>query len=400
MTRHLPVRVSDVRGAARLAVEATREVAAIVEAMHARIALPLGPAAPATRGVTRLVYRSIRGITALVGRSVDTAFDVLAPLTDGRGGGPASPAREAVISALNGVLGDHLAATRNPLAISAALRVSGRALVLDASLGGALPHATDRLLVLLHGLCMNDLQWTRSAHDHGAALARDHGFTALHLHYNSGLHVSTNGRALSDLLEGLVRHWPVPLQDVTIVAHSMGGLVARSACAAAQAGGHAWLQRLRSIVFLGTPHLGAPLERGGNVIDRVLGSSSWTAPFARLGRLRSAGITDLRHGSVVDEDWRGRDRFVPSGARGAVALPEGVACYAIAATTRGQRSGRGRLPGDGLVPVDSALGRHRDRRRSLRIPPARRHVVYGTDHFGLLESPEVYARLHAWLARG
>ncbi len=153
-------------------------------------------------------------------------------------------------------------------------------------------------------------------------------------------------------------------------------------------------------MFLGTPHHGAPLERGGNWVDILLGVSSYTAPFARLGKIRSAGITDLRHGSVVDEDWAGRDRFERAGdLRVAVPLPENVQCYAIAATI-GTKTGvlSDRLIGDGIVPLNSALGRHDDPVRALSFPEDRQWIGYGMGHLDLLSRPEVYARIRKWLA--
>ncbi|MFL6292660.1 MAG: esterase/lipase family protein, partial [Thermoanaerobaculia bacterium] len=296
-----PVRAADLRGLNRLVIDATAGVTDVVEAMHHTIARP-GVGAPSrgrTRGIPGLVYRSIRGITRLVGGGIDAALAPFTPL----GAGRSSRQREAVLAAVNGVLGDHLVATGNPLAIPMELRRDGRPLV---------PTPGSRLLVLAHGLCMNDLQWNRKGHDHGAALARDLGFTPVYLHYNSGLHVSTNGRAFAGLLEDLVRQWPEPVEELVILAHSMGGLVARSACHYGSAAGHEWLGRLKKVVFLGTPHHGSALERGGNRVDSALGISRYTAPLGRLGKIRSAGITDLRHGNLLDEDWEGQDRFEAS----------------------------------------------------------------------------------------
>ncbi len=169
-----------------------------------------------------------------------------------------------------------------------------------------------RLLVLVHGLCMNDLQWRRNGHDHGAALAHDGGWQPLYLHYNSGRHASTNGREFADLLETLVAQWPVPVEELVVLAHSMGGLVARSACQHAELSQQRWLKHLRKIVFLGTPHHGAPLERHGHGLQRLVGISPYTAPLARLGMIRSAGITDLRHGNVLDQDWWEQDPLRPA----------------------------------------------------------------------------------------
>ena len=152
-------------------------------------------------------------------------------------------------------------------------------------------------------------------------------------------------------------------------------------------------------MFLGTPHHGAPLERAGNRVDVILGSTPWTAPFARLGHLRSAGITDLRYGHVVDEDWQGHNRFHRKpDTRQVVPLPEGVACYAVAATLAPRRSHvADRLLGDGLVPLHSALGHHDDPRRTLEFPKASQWIAYRTTHIGLLSSPEVSRRIVHWL---
>ena len=192
----------------------------------------------------------------------------------------------------------------------------------------------------------------------------------------------------------------MPLAELVFIGHSMGGLVARSACHYGAAASHAWLRRLDKLVFLGTPHHGAPLERGGNWVDILLGVSPYVAPFSRLGKIRSAGITDLRFGNLVDEDWEGRDRFARSGdLRRIVPLPEGVACYAIAATI-GKRVGDfpDRVIGDGIVPLESALGRHAKSELSLPIPASREWIGYGINHLDLLNHPEVYAQIRGWLS--
>jgi hypothetical protein len=289
------------------------------------------------------------------------------------------------------VLGDHLSASGNPLAIPMQLRSDGRSLRLEReALAARLPGASSRLLLQVHGLCMNDRGWQRRGHDHGSALAREFGMTPLGLLYNSGRHVSENGEELAALLERLVAAWPVRVDGLVILAHSMGGLVARSACHAGAAAGHAWLGRLGKLVFLGTPHHGAPLERGGRWLEDALGVSPYSAPLARLGMLRSAGITDLRYGNLCAADWRERERAAGD-CRAAVPLPAGVDCYAVAG-----RLGPGPI-GDGLVPVASALGRHPDPRKRLAFPAVNCFVGDGLGHIDLLDHAEVYARLRSWL---
>ncbi len=378
--------VDDLRGASRLAVEATKGVTDLVQAMHVTIAGGpdiLGrPLAIPARLLTAPVYGSIRVVTGLVGSAIDVALAQLAPLL---GEGAPGPEREAVLAALNGVLGDYLAQTGNPLAIEMRLRHEG-------------PTEGRKLLVLVHGSCMSDRQWSRNGHDHGAALARDLGYTPVYVQYNSGLHISTNGRSLSALLEELVAKRPAPLDEVSIVGHSMGGLVARSACHAAEDAGHAWRRKLRALLSLGSPHHGAPLERGGNWFQLLFGLSRYSAPLGRLGRIRSAGVTDMRFGNVLDEHWEGRDRFSHGGdPRTRLKLPEGVRCYAIAGTTAPEMGPK--LPGDGLVPVDSALGRHAKPELTLAFPDRHQWIGFGTGHLDLLARPEVYAKMKAWLSR-
>ncbi|RDZ28779.1 esterase/lipase family protein [Lysobacter silvisoli] len=391
----------DLRGVNRLTIDAITGVTDLVEAMHANISrLPgvLGTvAAGPAPGIAGFVYRSVRGATRLVGDGLDLAFARAAPLLDVV---RPPPQREAMVAAANGVLGDHLDASRNPLAIPMRLRHGGQALTLRRrELAAALPDAGGKILVLVHGLCMNDLQWRYGDHDHGAALARDLGYTPLYLHYNSGRHISVNGREFSRLLEQLLQRWPVPVERLAILGHSMGGLVARSACVAAQQERLDWLAHLDRMIFLGTPHQGAPLERAGSWIDAMIGLSPYTAPFARLGKIRSAGIQDLRHGNVRDEDWEDADADGRADGRQPSPLPPGVRSYAVAASTASAaRDDAAVLPkGDGLVPVASALGRHPDRAYDLRMPKTRQHIAYGVNHLELLGDAGVYRQLLRWL---
>jgi pimeloyl-ACP methyl ester carboxylesterase len=403
--RKAHVRTADLRGASRLAVDATLGLTNLVENLHHNILRTPGPLGTVTErqtgGITGLVYRSIRGVTRLVGGSLDALLGQVVNLV-GPGDRPVSPEREAVLSALNGVLGDHLQATANPLAISLHLRHDGQPLVLERSaLGQALPQASRRLLVLVHGLCMNSRQWRRNGHDHGAALAAEGGFTPLYLHYNTGLHISANGLQLADRLNEVLAAWPVPLEEIVLIGHSMGGLVARSAVHQAQARGDSWVARLTKMAFLGSPHHGAPLERGGHWVDVILGASPYTAAFARLGKLRSAGITDLRHGSLLEGEVAGTASAASASAAASapsVPLPEGVACYALAGAIGGEAGAlRERLLGDGLVPVASALGQHRLASRRLRFAPGNTWVGQDLNHLDLLSSAEVLEQLRAWL---
>jgi hypothetical protein len=384
---------SDLRGSARLAVEATLAATDLIEAMHCNIArLPWLPVAndARTRGISGFVYRGIRTLTGWVGSGVDLAIAQMQPLLDRVSTQVEGPPRDALVSALNGVLGDHLAATCNPLALPMTFRRDGHEL--PRAEGG-------RTLLLVHGLCLNDTHWHRHGHDHDSALAHDLGYRTAYLRYNTGLHVSTNGRELARQLEQWIASAESPVTELAIVGYSLDGLVARSACHYATQAGQRWPRVLKHLISLGTPHLGAPMERGGNWVDMVLSTSRYSAPLAGLGRVRSAGITDLRHGSLLDQDWVGVNRFTRAAALpGTVALPAGVTCAAIAASTGKRPHDLGdRLFGDGLVPVDSALGRHADPARALAFAPDRQWIGYGMNHLELLNRPEAYAAIRTML---
>ena len=415
MLKNTHLHPSDLRGYAKLATQATTGLADLVEAMHDTIARPLASKDATrprrTRGVTGLVYASVRGVTRLAGGGLDAVLSRLRPTVAELA---SSREREATLAALNGVLGDYLEDTGNPLAISMSLRRAGQVVSLEghelcvgSTQNGRRTHVLDassvqsngKIAVLVHGLCMNDLQWQREGQDHGAVIARELGYTPVYLHYNSGLHTSSNGRLLAGLLEQLVERWPHEVRELVILAHSMGGLVARSAIHHGRQAGQAWPKSLRKLVFLGTPHHGAPLERGGNWVDLVMGATRFTVPFKRLGMIRSAGITDLRYGNVLEEHWTGRDRFAHApDTRQHLPLPRGVRCFAIAASTASKPHVlRDRLVGDGLVPIKSALGQHRDPGRSLAFPRTRQWIGYRMNHLDLLSSADVSQRITDWL---
>jgi pimeloyl-ACP methyl ester carboxylesterase len=402
--KHL--RAADLRAVAQLATQATAGVARIAEGVHQSVwrsmGVPGGKAPGQTRGITGLVYQSVQGITQWVGKGLDAAFAGLQPLLEKiEGEAPETPEREAVLAALNGVLGDRLLASQNPLATPMTLRYQGHALNWQAL--PSMPGAGGKVLLLIHGLCMNDLQWQArhgaQAVNHGALLATELGYTPVYLRYNTGLHTSENGHELARQLEQLLAHWPTAPEELTVVAHSMGGLLMRSAVYYARQQGLRWPGLLKNIVFLGTPHHGAPLERAGNWVDVILGSTPYSRPFAKLGQLRSAGITDLRYGHVLDADWQGHDRFRRQPDRRLhLPLPEAVACYSVAATLAARSSLLAqRLTGDGLVPLRSALGQHDDPARTLNFAKDRQLIAYRTSHMALLSSPQVSAQIVQWL---
>jgi pimeloyl-ACP methyl ester carboxylesterase len=307
MRRSASNTLQELAGAAQLATDATLRATDLVEAVHAQVVRPPRWGHPThaerTGALSGWVYRSVRGVTRVTGRSAAALLQGLARYPQAGASGAASQ-RAATLAALNGVMGDYLAYTRNPLATAMSLH-SAEAVPHAGNVGAdAFTHATHDtsggLLLMIHGLCMNEQHWTRAGHNHGLALGQALGLEPLFLRYNSGLHIATNGQSLTDLLERTLAQAPRKPKRLVIIGHSMGGLLARSAIHHGRQAGHRWPQQVTDLICLGTPHHGAPLERIGHGFNTLLERLPYLAPFARLGRLRSAGITDLRYGSLLN----------------------------------------------------------------------------------------------------
>ncbi len=392
---------SDLQGLSRLITDATIGITDVVEAMHKRVIhppfLPSTPVQYLISNIAALSYKNMRRTTKFIGEGLDKGIRQLNPLLKEI---KTTDEREAFRSVINGVVGDYLGDTENPLKITMQFRYQSKAIRLDKkSIEEAYPTINGKILLMVHGSCLGDTQWSRKGHNHGEEMAEEFNKTPIYLNYNSGLHISTNGQKFNQLLEELVKNWPVPIEEIIVVAHSMGGLVMRSALYYGKKEQKSWTKHLRKIVFIGTPHHGSQLERTGNYVDVILNSIHYTKPFARLGKIRSAGVTDLRYGNLIDEDWNRNDRFERTGdQREYLPLLEEVDYYSIAAVTgKKPKSKSNRIPGDGLVNIRSALGQHVNPAKNLHFKEENTLIIYETAHMDLLSSLTVYAKLKEWL---
>jgi pimeloyl-ACP methyl ester carboxylesterase len=361
-------KTEQLRAAAKLITQAAIGVTNIAEGVHRSVKrtmlLEKKSDSVQTTGLTGLIYKSVRGTTGLVGKTIDTALLKIEPLlaTSTSASEIESKQHQAFLAALNGVIGDRLAADNNPLATTMSFRYKADA-------------PSSKLLLVIHGLCMNDLQWISGADgfeiNHAEAVALECGFTPIYLRYNTGRAIEDNGAELSEKLELLFKDWPVAIKEINVLVHSMGGLVIRSAAHLADRSTTklAWRKKLKRIAFLGTPHQGAPLEKVGHWIDLILGSTPYSKPFVALTKLRSAGINDLREGLTH-------------------ALPKAVSVFAVAAcTTTSRNKATDHVSGDGLVSVNSALG------INLGFTKSNSKVFFKMNHMQLLSRPEVTEEL-------
>jgi len=370
-------------GIARRAFDAVGPGAAAVKVAHDRVA--------------DAVYAGARGLTRTLIRAGASAIGATQPAD----AGSLEQARTGrfAVGALNGAFGDTLARRGNGLALGMTVRAGGRDIGLTrGELARAFPTATGRVAVFLHGLCETDESWKLGAGRHipyGYRLQAELGYTPVYLRFNTGRHISDNGRELASLLDQLCRSWPVQLHELTLIGHSMGGLVSRSACH--YGAGSDWTTKVRHVFTLGAPHRGAPLEQAVNAASAAFARLPETRGIAKALNLRSVGIKDLRYGYLVEEDWFGVDCDAYL-RKAAAEIPFSSTAnhYFVCATlSRDADAPVGRIIGDLLVLRASAWGHGGGER--MRFPVEHYQHVGGANHFDLLNHPAIYAQIRRWL---
>lgn len=398
----------EIRSLADLAGEGTRVLTNLVRDTHSGIARrvfrSIGPVAKPVE----VVHNAIAGATYYaVDRGVRASLHgagALAAETRGNDDDDtieADPRVSGVLAALNGIYGDEMTELGNKFALTMQVRRHGKPVEMTAAaIASTFPGATGRIAVFVHGWCMTERSWWRPPRDgeealpYGARLRDDLGFTPVYLRYNTGLHISENGKALAALIEQLRTLWPVPVEEIALVGHSMGGLVARSACHYATEHQHRWPDAVRHVVCLGSPHLGADLEKGVNAASWLLSQLPETRAVSLFLNERSAGTKDLRYGALLDEDWSDcdPDEFLQDRCHEVPFLPGAV--YHFVATTAGPQA-VGAFLGDHLVRPQSASGAGKYR----QIPFEQAHglTLTGLHHFDLLNNGAVYDKLRHWL---
>ncbi|MGI8845071.1 MAG: esterase/lipase family protein [Thermoleophilaceae bacterium] len=388
----------------------TSRIAQMHRAVATRAFDAVGPAGTPVRlahdAISTGVYAAVRGVGGAIARAGGAAAALAQPVD-----GPPfhdSHVLAPALGALSGAFGDTLEHQDNPLAVRMGVRRDGREVVLATDeLAAAFPDARPRVAIFCHGLCETEMSWHLGAERHygdpdvwhGSRLAEDLGYTPVTLRVNTGLHISDNGRRLAALIEQLHDSWPVEIERILLVGHSMGGLINRSACHYGIEAGHRWIARVLDVVTLGAPHLGAPLEQVAARAGVALRRTPESEPLADALAARSVGIKDLRYGALVDDDWNGQDpdAWGPDPCTD-IPLLETASHYVIGATlTRDSRHPLGHVIGDLFVLYPSSAGVSPSGRR-IAFEVDNSHHLGGLNHFHLLNHPRVYEQMRTWLA--
>ncbi|MBW2214306.1 MAG: alpha/beta fold hydrolase [Deltaproteobacteria bacterium] len=405
-----------VRGFIDLVFDVVEETTNLVERTHdavversARRFAPIEPATSTAKVITGVetaisggVFESIRVLNGFSRFTVNAVADVaeagldqptdaeelqLATPIKSTAAGTASWYVDYLQASINGFWGDHLSRKKS---------------------AAAFPNPTNKVCVFVHSLAATEWLWSLSSEEHygdpdvtfGTRLADDLGFTPIYLRYNTGRHISENGRALAKLIAEVLDAYPVPVEEIALVGHSMGGLVVRSAAHYAREHDEPWVAHLRHVACIGSPHLGAPLEKAVNVLTNVLRKVDAAGAHvpAELLDSRSAGIKDLRYGYTIDEEWAGRDPDeVFADARRHVPLVDGVGYYFLAATiARDPAHPLGQLLGDLMVRLPSASGEAPEHARRIHFSGGA--VFPGMNHIHIANHPDVYEALRDLLA--
>jgi pimeloyl-ACP methyl ester carboxylesterase len=426
------------RGFVDLVFDVVEETTNLVERTHNAVVersvrrfAPIEPAKSTARIITGIetaisggVFESVRVLNSISRFTVNAVADVaeagleqtsdpadleLATPIQSSAAGTATWYVDYLQASINGFWGDYLTRKNSRLDLGMTLRHRGRHLpATPEAFAAAFPNPTNKVCVFVHSLAATEWLWSLSSEDHygdpdvtfGTRLADDLGYTPIYLRYNTGRHISENGRALATLLTEVLEAYPVPVEEIALVGHSMGGLVARSAAHYAREHDEPWVEHLRHVACIGSPHLGAPLEKAVSLLTGVLRNvdAAGAQVPAQLLDARSAGVKDLRYGYTIDEEWAGKDPDeVFADARRNVPLVDGVGYYFLAATiSRDPVHPLGQLLGDLMVRLPSASGEAPEAARRIHFSSGA--VLPGMSHVHIANHPDVYEALRDLLA--
>ena len=391
-----------IRGSAQLMFDCVSGITTAAESMHRTIA---GSSTSWLNGISDFgplkeirsptAYSVVRMASDVLNKGVTKSLAIIHNHSDLRS---LDSSEIRWLAVLNGICGDHLEDRGSVLAIPMEFTKPPDAAHEKST---ETPVVSPHIVVMVHGLCLSEQCWQEDENPGiGEQLKRELGMAPVYLRYNTGRRISTNGKELSRQLDDLLAGWPVPVESLSLVGYSMGGLVIRSACWYADSGQHSWLKSLKRVLFLGAPHHGSPVEKAGHLVDTAMRSVKYVEPLS-FGRKRSAGIKDLRHGNLLDDDWNRPDGEKPGlDTRRDVPLLPSVDYYFVAASIgRHDRDPMGHIFGDLLVRVGSALGTRPNSPGDLKVKKENCRVFQEKNHFDLVNDDRVVEQVIEWFRK-
>lgn len=401
-----PSRLAYWRGALQFAGDGFDQITQRVHGIHRAISdkpfqalapLPaVGDSTAPVRQIHDTITDGVYGVVRLSGNAlIGAAAEVLKQADRVIPPTPITPNfyRDSAVSAIGGLFGDHATRQRNPVMPRLGFYQDGARLALNrTALAAAYPQAGRKLVVFVHGLSCTEHGWQfyvdpsqPETAGYGARLSAEFGYTPLYVRYNTGLHISSNGRRLSLQLAHLLAHWPTEVDELVLIGHSMGGLVIRAAAAQGLKQDETWASKVSRLICLGSPHRGAPLEQAVDGLTRVLGRFDLTRPWGQLLEARSVGVRDLLHGATSDIDWRDGSARNWRPAQPLARLPDAQYHFIGSSIGVSERDPIGRFLGDGLVRLPSSL--------AAEMADAHTATLFRINHMRLLNHPLVYAEL-------
>ena len=303
-----------------------------------------------------------------------------------------------LVPIINGLHGDSMAEKGHPALVNMSFRYQYRDIKIEQLKDFYnFSNKKGKFVVLVHGLMNDDSIWHSEPNDllqrMGSFLEKQDNANILYIRYNTGRHISENGRDFSLLLQNLFDTYKSGLNELIIIAHSMGGLVTRSAGYFAEKLGLDWISVLKKVFLVGVPNDGSYLARIAHMTQYFFRKLDLTEndKIARLFDIRSNGIKDLSFGFLVDEDWKGQNYETQKSKKAKKVYPiPDVEYYLIGASVSENKEKKKIFTffGDGLVEKESALS-ELFKEKQIQSGMIHFKLFDNENHLSLLESEKV-----------
>ncbi|RME90305.1 MAG: alpha/beta hydrolase [Candidatus Hydrogenedentota bacterium] len=301
---------------------------------------------------------------------------------------------DRLLAAVNGLAGDSLAQYAPSYAIQMAFYDDGKPISIEQ----AAKKSNQKIVIFVHGHSDIEKSWFSSKQESiPELLHQELSFSPLFIRYNTGLHISTNGKQLAKLIDKLYQEKKKsnnPVSEIVLIGHSMGGLVIRSAAYYAQ--GYEWRTYLKALIMIGAPLEGAYMEKISAFAETVLKKlfNPATMVIHELIKRRSAGLRDMKYGYLRDEDWQSEKAYSAPHKHFIPSLDNTKEYVVAASLSKKEKSWIHTFVGDGMVTLKSAKADN-----TLALPEEHVFVLKGVNHYALMRHKKVADKIKEWLSK-